>query len=126
MQIISLDHIQVTIPVGGEAAARTFYGELLGLREVPKPAPLAERGGCWFAAGNVVLHLSVDPQFVPASKAHPAFRVADLAACEHALVDAGISFTPDATVPHVRRGYAADPFGNRLEFLQAGDEFGDT
>lgn len=125
MQIVGIDHIQITIPAGEEAAARAFYGELLGLPEIPKPPALARRGGGWFAAPNLALHLSADPQFAPATKAHPAFQVADLDSCRLALSAAGVPITPDTSVPHVRRFYAADPFGNRLEFLQAGDEFGE-
>lgn len=125
MHIVGVDHVQITIPAGEEAAARAFYGALLGLPEIPKPPALAERGGCWFAAPNLALHLSADPGFAPASKAHPAFQVADLDACARALFAAGVQLIPDNSVPHVRRFYAADPFGNRLELLQAGDEFGE-
>jgi hypothetical protein len=48
MKILGLDHIQLAMPPGQEAQARRFYGEILGLTEMPKPAPLASRGGCWF------------------------------------------------------------------------------
>ena len=123
MQILGLDHIQLAIPAGGETEARRFYGELLGLDELAKPAELRARGGCWFALPNATLHLGVEPDFKPARKAHPAFRVPDLAAAEHRLSAAGVAITPDTSVPRVRRFYAADPFGNRLEFVQEGDVF---
>jgi len=123
MEIVGLDHLQLDMPTGGEGEARRFYRELLGLREVPKPETLASRGGCWFALGKVVLHLGVERDFRPAKRAHPAFRVADLGACRRALEAAGVPIVEDANVPHVRRFYSSDPFGNRLEFLQAGDRF---
>ena len=69
MRIIGLDHIQVAIPPDSEETARAFYGVLLGLSEVSKPAELADRGGCWFAAGDTFLHLGVEQTFVPARKA---------------------------------------------------------
>ena len=55
------------IPPGGEPAARTFYGEVLGLTELPKPEALRGRGGLWFQAGPVQLHLGVEPDFSEAS-----------------------------------------------------------
>ena len=123
MQIVGLDHIQLAMPAGREAEARRFYGELLGLAEMRKPAPLAARGGCWFARAGLQIHLGVEREFAPARKAHPAFLVADLDAARRALAEAGIAATPDDAVPGVRRFYAADPFGNRIEFIQSGDGF---
>ncbi len=37
MRLTGMDHIQLAIPPNGDATARAFYGELLGLREVAKP-----------------------------------------------------------------------------------------
>lgn len=118
--ITGLDHVQVAIPVGGEAAAREYYGVTLGMTEVPKPPALARRGGCWFTSGDAVLHLGVEEPFVPAAKAHPAFLVTDLDAVAVALEEAGSTVTrSDGELPGVRRFHTLDPFGNRLEFQQA-------
>lgn len=121
--IQGLDHIQLAIPVGGEESARRFYGDVLGLVEIPKPAPLAARGGCWFNGPGLQLHLGVEEPFVPARKAHPAFLVRDLAALREQLSLVGVALTLDESVPGVRRFYANDSFGNRLEFIQDGDGF---
>ncbi len=120
MTLFGLDHVQLAMPPGGEAEARDFYGGLLGLAEIPKPAPLAARGGCWFAAPEIEVHLGVQPDFTPARKAHPAFRVADLDALAARLAQAQVPVTWDHALPGVRRFYAPDPFGNRLEFIQEG------
>jgi catechol 2,3-dioxygenase-like lactoylglutathione lyase family enzyme len=118
--ITGYDHVQVAIPSGSEAAARDFYGALLGMTEVPKPPALAERGGCWFTSGSAVLHLGVETPFQPARKAHPAFVVDDLDALAARLLRAGHDSRPaDGEIPGVRRFHALDPFGNRLEFQQA-------
>ncbi len=69
------------------------------------------------------IHLGVEREFAPARKAHPAFLVAHLSACQRRLAQAGIATTPDEAVPGVRRFYVADPFGNRIEFIQDGDGF---
>ncbi len=122
-EVVGLDHVQLSIPAGGEDAARHFYGELLGLVEVPKPAPLAERGGCWFvrSGGGVALHLGVNPDFRPARKAHVALLVDDLMGLRAALERAGVTVVDDDVSIAVRRCYAFDPFGNRLELVDAHD-----
>jgi catechol 2,3-dioxygenase-like lactoylglutathione lyase family enzyme len=123
IEITGLDHVQLAMPAGGEEEARPFYGGLLGLSEVAKPEALAARGGCWFAGLGVALHLGIKAEFAPARKAHPALLIRDLEACRAILCQAGVVLTPDDTLPNVRRFYAEDPFGNRLEFLQDGDGF---
>lgn len=118
--ITGLDHVQVAIPAGGESAARQYYVDVLEMEEVPKPAALAQRGGCWFTSGAAVLHLGVEEPFTPAKKAHPAFLVTDLDALAAALENEGASITrSDGELPGIRRFHTFDPFGNRLEFQQA-------
>lgn len=121
MRLRAIDHVQLGMPAGGEDEARRFYGELLGLAEVPKPAALAGRGGCWFAGDGVAVHLGVEPDFRPASKAHPAFVVEDLAAARTRLTAGGAVVTDDESGLAVRRCYVADPFGNRIELVDAAD-----
>lgn len=124
MSIRGFDHVQLAIPAGGEARARSYYGDLLGLREVRKPEPLAARGGCWFEAPGLRLHLGVAGQFQPARKAHPALLVDDLDSLKARLEAAGEQVEVGRSVAGVRRFYSADPFGNRLEFIQLGDQPG--
>jgi catechol 2,3-dioxygenase-like lactoylglutathione lyase family enzyme len=121
-QLIGVDHVQLAMPAGQEDAARAFYGDVLGLSEVDKPAGLAGRGGCWFigADGGVHVHLGVDPDFSPARKAHPAFVVSDLDALRERIGDAGAEVVEDESIG-VRRFYTADPFGNRIELVAEPD-----
>ena len=86
-------------PPGCEDEARAFYGGLLGLEEIPKPAALAARGGCWFRAGAQELHVGVEEPFAPARKAHPGLVADDLDALAERLRDAG----------HERRARRRDP-----------------
>src|SRR4051794_39078307 len=118
-----LDHVQVAAPPGSEAAARSFYGELLGLRELEKPEALRAGGGVWFAAGAQELHVGAADDFAPARKAHPGLRVgsdADLDALAEALVTAGADVHWDDRIAGRRRFFTADPWGNRLELLGPG------
>lgn len=113
----AIDHVQLAMPFGGEDQARAFYGMLLGMREVLKPAELAKRGGCWFECGPVQIHLGVEADFRPARKAHPALRCMDYDGLVSRLKAAGVEVTDDASIPGVRRRHIADPFGNRIELI---------
>jgi catechol 2,3-dioxygenase-like lactoylglutathione lyase family enzyme len=115
--ITALDHVQIAGPVGCEAEARRFYGEILGLKEIEKPEPLRSRGGCWFQCGAQQVHIGVEEEFRPARKAHPAFRVSDLRRFRERLLEHGVAVRDDDASPGVRRFYADDPWGNRLEFV---------
>lgn len=116
--MVSLHHVQIAIPAGGEGRARDFYGRLLGLPEIAKPENLRARGGVWFQTETLQLHLGVDPDFRPATKAHAAFAVAGLAALRERLAAAGYRAWTDEPLPGWERCYVADPFGNRTELLE--------
>ncbi len=113
-----LHHVQLLIPSGEEDAARAFYGGVLGMTELVKPPVLAARGGCWFTAGSLELHLSPVPDFQPAIKAHPGVQVNDLEGLAARIEAADRQVTWDRDFPGYRRFYAHDDHGNRLEFLQ--------
>ena len=119
MKVLSLDHVQLAMPPGSEARARSFYSGVLGMPEVPKPEALAARGGCWFASGTARVHLGVEEDFRPAKKAHPALVVEGfhelLSRCEKA----GLLAKPDTVIDGCRRVHVFDPFGNRLELVEA-------
>lgn len=117
MAIIGIDHVQLAMPHGGEDEARAFFIGLLGMREVPKPANLSP-SGCWFESGSLNLHLGVDPDFRPATKAHPALLVDDLAALRAKLEAVGHTTRDDTPIEGYTRFFADDPFGNRIELMQ--------
>lgn len=113
-------HVQLAMPQGREDDARAFYGGILGLTEIAKPAALAARGGGWFRLGRVEIHIGVEEPSAPARKAHPCIRVRDLSVSAERLRNAGVSVGDhDDDLPGHRRFYTVDPFGNRLELAQA-------
>jgi catechol 2,3-dioxygenase-like lactoylglutathione lyase family enzyme len=116
--IEGIDHIQLAMPAGQEDAARRFYSGLLNIPEVPKPPGLAKRGGVWFESGPLKVHLGVDLDFRAARKAHPGLLVRDLKALVRKFREAGIEVVEAEPLPGYDHVYTADPFGNRLEFME--------
>jgi catechol 2,3-dioxygenase-like lactoylglutathione lyase family enzyme len=117
MTIVGIDHVQLAMPAGREEDARRFYCHLLGLPETPKPRELAKRGGVWFESSQVKIHLGVDPEFRPATKAHPALLVKDLRGLVERLRDASVPVV-DEPLAGFHRVYVTDPFGNRIELME--------
>ncbi|MCI4360227.1 MAG: VOC family protein [Thermoplasmata archaeon] len=118
MKFLSLHHVQIGIPAGGDARARTFYRDGVGLEEIPKPPHLAVRGGLWFRAGAQEVHLGIEPNHRPHERAHPALLVDGLDKLRRRLVEHGFEPYDDLPLDGYRRFYVKDPFGNRLEFLE--------
>ncbi len=118
MAVVGIHHVQLAMPPGGEADARRFYADALGLTEIPKPAHLAVRGGCWFSAPGVEIHLGVEPDFRATRKAHPALLVDDIQQMAAAMGGAGVEMLVDQPLEGFERWYVADPFGNRIEIMQ--------
>jgi len=118
-RVAGLHHVQITIPLGAEAAARAFYVGVLGLTEISKPASLAGRGGLWLTAGTVELHIgSEDGVDRHATKAHVAFAVTDLPRWRLHLKAAGSSILDGVRISGHDRLETRDPFGNRLELIE--------
>ncbi len=113
-----IDHVQVAIPVGAEDEARAFYADVLGLVEVPKPPKLAVRGGAWFEAGSTVVHVGVEDDFRPARKAHPALLLVGL---RDFVARTQIEAAWSDEIPGTVRCHVHDPFGNRIELIEAGE-----
>ena len=116
--VIGLDHVQLAMPPGRESEAEAFYAGFLGFVRIPKPEPMAGRGGAWFAAGPVAVHLGVEADFRPARKAHPGLLVQGIDEWAARLEAAGYPVAFDSDFPGMRRFYSEDPHGNRLEFLE--------
>ncbi|MCU9614704.1 VOC family protein [Caldibacillus lycopersici] len=116
--IDSIDHVQLAAPNGCEVEAREFYSNLLGLQEIEKPQALKKKGGVWFSLGTTQIHIGVEEPFIPAKKAHPAFKMYNLAAFQAFLKENDVPFTIDLEIPDVKRIFIYDPFGNRVEILE--------
>ena len=118
MRVLSIEHVQLAMPAGGENEARGFYSGVLGIPEVPKPPHLALRGGVWFESGRLKIHLGVEADFRPARKAHPALLVEGLGHLVEALQTSGYPIVDDEPLDGYQRVYVSDPFGNRIELME--------
>jgi len=112
---VAIDHVQLAMPVGGEPVARQFYVDVLGFVEMPKPPVMAARGGCWFEAGTVKLHLGAEAEFIAARKAHPAL----LRNLRSIVASQGLSATWNDEIVGTVRCHIENPFGNRIELIEA-------
>lgn len=117
-RVLGVDHVQITIPSGRAAEARTFYVDLLGLHEIPKPESLTGRGGFWLDAGNLPVHVGIEPEWERSqTKAHIAWRVDDIGHWRERLAAAGCQIEDSVAIPGYDRFETRDPFGNRIEFI---------
>jgi len=112
-----LDHVQICIPVGEEAAARKFYTDILGLTEIEKPVQLRANGGLWYQIGDVQLHIGAEAQ-TNKSKRHPAFEIQTIDAVRNYLKEKDIRIQEEIQVPGQSRFSFFDPFDNRIELLE--------
>lgn len=118
--ILKVQHAQITIPKGSEAQAREFYCDFLGLQESPKPESLKGRGGFWLEIGAFQVHVGTEDGFERTkTKAHLAYEVVDLDGWRERLSENGTEILEGVPIPNYRRFEFRDPFGNRVEFLEA-------
>ena len=112
-----LDHLQLCIPPDAEEQAREFYGRLLGLAEIEKPAPLRANGGLWFEIADIQLHIGVERD-QSKSKRHPAFEVEQVEAVRSYLEASGVRTRDEPALAGIKRFSFFDPFDNRIELLE--------
>lgn len=118
--VVALHHVNVTVSPEAESEAKNFYGNVLGLDQVPKPSG-SRPTGAWYQIGANQLHLSVEKdQRGPLTTGHVCFTVSDLRAAETRFRDAGVEIIPDPRpIEGTSRFYVRDPGGNMLEIVQA-------
>jgi catechol 2,3-dioxygenase-like lactoylglutathione lyase family enzyme len=120
MAIVRLQHVNVTVPPAAEVATKRFYGEILGLEEIPKPEESRGRGGAWYDMNGVQLHVSLEKGVSnDNAKRHFCLTVSDLVECGRQLELAGIEVYPDdQPIEGWPRFYVRDPGGNKIEIAE--------
>ena len=115
LSITHIDHVSVLIT--DLARARRFYGEILGLREIPKPRTFTF-SVLWFDLGTGQLHLLSKPKADTISPRHFALRVADIDAARVHFRAHGVAIDETILIPGADRFFVSDPDGNRIEIIQ--------
>ena len=118
----SQNFMRKILPQPAESAQRWEAGQkplCSGQRKLPTPVGSGGAERRQNGDGAVQVHLGVEADFRPATKAHPAFVVDDLDALAAAVTAAGHALRWDDELPGVRRCHVSDPFGNRIELIQA-------
>jgi catechol 2,3-dioxygenase-like lactoylglutathione lyase family enzyme len=116
MRLRRLQHVSSPFADGGQDALRAFYGDLLGLREIPTPSTLGHLELVWFSAGEgAELHFfkgSPDP----AAARHFCLDIDGLEETRNRLREAGHEPYDDTPIPNRPRFFCRDPAGNLVEF----------
>lgn len=121
IEILEVNHVNVTVTKAVEAEAKRFYGAVLGLEEIPKPGESKERGGAWYRLGTLQIHLSIEDAASRnlESKRHVCYAVADVDEAEQEFRRAGVEIIPDnQPMEGCKRFFVRDPGGNRIEITE--------
>lgn len=117
MQVEALNHVAVN--VSSLAVSKRFYGETLGLKELPRPK--FDFDGAWYQLGpGQELHLIVDPKLTASRNRHNhhfALQVKDVAAAQSELQARGqpLAMGPITRPDGVTQIFLADPDGYIVE-----------
>ncbi len=112
---IGIEH--VNIYTGDVERSRQFYGQILGLKEIPRP-DWFDFPGAWFCVGRQHLHLRYSHPLPPRTQEHFCIQVANLAAAKAHLEARGILCRPDRDYGHTRRFVIFDPDDNYIEISE--------
>ena len=139
MEVRGISH--AALLVSDVEASRRFYGEVLGMEEVPRPANF-QFPGAWFRHGKAELHLigeaesgrvrQVNPgyrskELSEGYGAHFAFEVDDMDEAQHLVRERGAEVVgePRPRGDGITQMYLTDPDGYMVELIGPGS-FGET
>lgn len=113
--------IQLAMPPGCEALARSFYHDLLEIPEVVMPPKAARRGGCCFEGfDGMTIHLGPKVDFRPARRAYLGLRVSGFEELCGRLRAHGYDVRREQGWRGGACAMVEDPFGNRIKIRDAG------
>jgi catechol 2,3-dioxygenase-like lactoylglutathione lyase family enzyme len=115
MDVTAIDHVSVLIV--DVPRSRTFYRDVLGLREIAKPRTF-DFVALWFDLGGQQLHLLQKPAPDSISPRHFALRVRDVNQAREHCKSRGVAIAETTPIPGCDRFFVRDPDGNRIEIIQ--------
>ncbi|HKO45167.1 MAG TPA: VOC family protein [Pyrinomonadaceae bacterium] len=117
---IKLHHVNVTVPAALEEAAKSFYGNVLGLKQIEKPDGPRKYVGAWYQIGKSQLHLSIEKE--PRnqdSNRHVCYSVLDVARALETVRAGGIEVVSEKQLVNGgSRFFVRDPAGNLIEITE--------
>ncbi len=118
-EIRRVQHVSITRPRGSAEQARQFYGEVLGLREIPVPATLRGFDLVWYQLGTDELHVVGEENADNSgSGRHFCVEVVELEALRQRLLANDVAIHDATPIPGRPRFFCTDPFGNGIEFTE--------
>jgi glyoxylase I family protein len=115
LPVTHIDHCSVIIT--DVTVSRRFYGEQLGLREIPAPNSF-DFVALWYDLGGTYLHLLQKPERDTSSPRHFCLHVSNIVAARAQVTAQGIRIDETVKLPGAERFFIRDPDGNRIEVLQ--------
>lgn len=119
--VLRLQHTSIPMPVGGQEAARAFFGGALGMTEVSPPSTLDRSRLVWFKAGEDghEIHLFVDESMNRhAGAQHLCLQVDDIDAFRAQMAENGVAIEETQAIHNRPRFFVRDPFQNLIELTQ--------
>lgn len=116
MDIQAINRVQLPFPSALAREVTHFYGELLGLIQMPQaPGPVLR----FAARGQRVDLVATEQPAAPASGLTPlSFEVQGLPQLRRRLIEAELQIEEHQALPGYLRFFVHDPAGNRLEFVE--------
>ena len=115
MRLTGIHHSSIVVT--DMERARQFYGDILGLKQIERPAnfttPVA-----WFEVGDEHVHLIPSPHPDTQSPRHFALHVDDARAAREHLRSHGIEIQETVPIAGADRFFIQDPDGNQIELIQ--------
>ena len=115
IQLTGVHH--VSIVVTDVERARRFYGGVLGLREIARPATF-DFFVVWYDLGGQHIHLIPREQSDTASPRHLALHVGNGKAAREHFARMGVPTRETTPIPGCDRFFVNDPDGNLIEIMQ--------
>ncbi len=112
-------HLYLLAPGASADEVRRFYGDALGLREIPKPSSLAPVSVLWFSAGPLVFHVGFPVEGIVGG-GHTALAVNDVDAARDRFLGMGYAVDENVIPMGYPRFYVRDSWGNQFEILPVG------
>lgn len=117
-----LNHVTINVSNehGSHEKVRWFYGDVLGLKEVPRAGGLDQVYDLiWFELLDLLIHVDFSPPFVKTAESrHFALEVSNIANYRKYLEGKGADIREAVIIPDRDRFYVVDPFGNYIEILE--------